>query len=159
MIPRFEFDAVLEKVPDMDACFIRFPYDVFEIFGKKNQVKIKAWIDGEYYRGSLANMGMGCHVLPILKSIRSKIKKNEGDSVHLIIEQDFEERKLVVPDDFLAELSKKPELLSFFESLSYSHRKEYVNWIIEAKRMETRLKRIEKSIEMLANKVKSPNLK
>ncbi len=156
MIPRFEFDAVLEKVPEINACFIRFPFDVFEIFGKKNQIKIKVWIDGEYYRGSLANMGMGCHVLPILKALRLKINKNEGDTVHFIIEQDLDERLVIIPDDFLLELNTN-KLFDFFESLSFSNRKEYVNWIEGAKRSETRIKRIQKGVDLLSNKVKNPN--
>ncbi len=150
---RFEFDAILEKVPDMNACFIRFPYDVFEVFGKKNLVKVKVWMNGEYYRGSLANMGMGCHVLPVIQAMRKKIGKHQGDLVHFIIEQDTEIRLVEVPDDLQTALSKEEKLITIFDNLSYSHRKEYVVWINGAKKEETRSRRIQKCLEMLSAKV------
>jgi uncharacterized protein YdeI (YjbR/CyaY-like superfamily) len=51
---------------------------------------------------------------------------------------------------------KKEGLLTFFESLSYTHRKEYCRWIREAKKEETRARRLEKAVEMLRDKVKTP---
>ncbi len=51
---------------------------------------------------------------------------------------------------------KKEGLLPFFESLSYTHRKEYCRWVSEAKKEETRAKRLEKAVVMLRDKVKTP---
>ncbi|WP_036746893.1 YdeI/OmpD-associated family protein [Paenibacillus sp. UNC451MF] len=69
------------------------------------------------------------------------------------------ERIVEVPEYFQILLDGKPEVKSFFDGLSYTHRKEYVRWITEAKREETRSSRIEKSLEKLAAGIKSPFIK
>jgi uncharacterized protein YdeI (YjbR/CyaY-like superfamily) len=51
---------------------------------------------------------------------------------------------------------KQEDLLSAFEKLSYTHRKEYCRWITEAKKEETRLARLAKAIEMLKKGIKTP---
>lgn len=48
-------------------------------------------------------------------------------------------------------------MISIFDRLSYSHRKEYCSWITEAKREETRVKRLEKAVAMLKNGVTTPD--
>jgi uncharacterized protein YdeI (YjbR/CyaY-like superfamily) len=64
-------------------------------------------------------------------------------------------RTIAIPAQF-EELIKKEGLLSFFEQLSYTHRKEYCRWVTEAKKEETRLKRLAKAVEMLKKGVKTP---
>src|SRR5215471_17680819 len=59
-------------------------------------------------------------------------------------------KDLVVPDYFSAALKKNRKALDTFESFSYSHKKEYVEWVTEAKREETRAQRIETSIAWLS---------
>jgi len=51
-------------------------------------------------------------------------------------------KELVVPNDLTAALKKNKKALSTFEDFSYSHKKEYVEWITEAKRQETRTQRL-----------------
>ncbi|MCB9850288.1 MAG: YdeI/OmpD-associated family protein [Phycisphaerales bacterium] len=59
-------------------------------------------------------------------------------------------KKVTVPPDFAAALAKKKKALATFDGFSYSHRKEYVEWITEAKRDETRQRRIKQAVEWLA---------
>ena len=66
--------------------------------------------------------------------------------------------KVIVPAYFLAALKKNKKALAAFEGFSPSHKREYVDWITEAKREETRARRIKSAIEMLA-KGKSRNWK
>lgn len=80
----YEFDAVIQKNPDMDAAYIEFPYDVKKEFGKR-RVKVTAYFDGVKYEGSLVRMKTQCHIIGIRKDIRSIIKKQAGDSVHVKI--------------------------------------------------------------------------
>ena len=51
----YEFDAVIQKVPDKDGAYIEFPYDVKKEFGK-GRVKVTAIFDGVVYQGSLVRM-------------------------------------------------------------------------------------------------------
>jgi len=152
----YEFDAVIHKHPDLDAAFIEFPYDVEQEFGTRGQVKIVATFDGYEYRGSLAKMGHPVHRLGLTKEVRTAIGKNHGDTVHVILKKDEEPRIVEVPEDFGKRLDLNPDAKVYFEGLSYTHRKEYVRWITEAKKQETREKRLQQAIEMLLEKVKHP---
>lgn len=152
----YEFDAVILKHGEQDACYIEFPYDVPTEFGVKGQVKIKAAFDGVEYRGSLANMGGGCHILGIRKEIRQAIGKQAGDIVHVWLCQDTEPRILDIPDDFKILLDENPESRAFYNSLSYSNQKRYVTWITSAKKAETRNERLTNAISLLKDNVKQP---
>ncbi|QNM06969.1 DUF1905 domain-containing protein [Qiania dongpingensis] len=81
---KYEFDAVIKKVPDMDGAYVEFPFDVRKEFGK-GRVKVHAEFDGEPYDGSLVRMGTPGHILGIRKDIRSKIGRQPGDIVHVVL--------------------------------------------------------------------------
>ena len=134
---------------------VLFPYDTEEAFGTKGKVAIHATFDGVPYTGSLIKYGFPQHTLHLPKAIRDQLDKGPGDTVEVAVWRDESERKLEVPEPFL-ELMKKHALLPFFDSLSYTHRKEYCRWITEAKKEETRARRLEKAVEMLKAKVKTP---
>lgn len=152
---KIEFTATLKQVEGMNAGYLEFPFDVEKLFGTRGQVKIKALFDGSAeYRGSLANMGMGCHILPMTKEIREKIDKTFGDVVSVELVRDTEAREVIIPEDVQMALTKEPEALAFFEKLAYTHRKEYIRWITNAKREETRKKRIGIFIEKILAKKK-----
>lgn len=84
----YEFEAVIEAVPDKGGAYVRFPYDLREEFGK-GRVKVRASFDGEPYEGSLVNMGVKnddgsiCYILGVLKTIREKLGKKPGDTVYV----------------------------------------------------------------------------
>jgi uncharacterized protein YdeI (YjbR/CyaY-like superfamily) len=88
-------------------------------------------------------------LLLILKSIREQIGKTFGDEIQVSVESDSEPRVVEVPSDFARALKKEKSAQAYFKSLSYSHQREYVNHIMEAKREETRTKRIDRTIEIL----------
>jgi hypothetical protein len=135
---------------DGGGAWVEVPAKIMEAYGTKGRVPVKALIDGEPYRGSLAKMGGACHQLGVLKAIREKIGKGEGDMVHVVLERDTEERTVDVPDDFQKAMNKNKAAKTTFEKFAYSHKKEYVRWIEEAKKAETRAARIEKAIVMIA---------
>lgn len=147
MSQQHKFRAVIED-PGEGGAFVTVPFDVEKTFGKK-RVKIIATIDGEPYRGSLVRMGSESHLLIILKEIREKIGKTFGDEVEIVVEEDVEPRVVEIPHDLQAVLESNPKAGEFFHKLSYTHQKEYVDWILEAKRPETRQRRIIQAVEML----------
>jgi hypothetical protein len=150
----YEFDAKIQKHPEINAAFVDFPYDVEKEFGVKGQVKVYASFDGYEYRGSLAKMGHACHRLGLTQEIRNAIGKQPGDMVHVIIKQDVAPRTVDIPEDFLKELNGNQKAKSFFESLSYTNKKEFVARITGAKKTETRDKRIADAILKLLNNQK-----
>ena len=138
-----------------DSCSVYFPYDAETEFGTRARVPVKATFDGVPYRGSLMKYSSVQHRIPVVEAIRAQIGKNVGDTIDVTITRDETERTVETPED-LAKLLKKEKLLEFFEKLSYTHRKEYVRWITEAKKEETRQRRLAKAIEMLRDGIKTP---
>ena len=147
MPKKHTFKAVIQNAGGGGA-FVEVPFDVEKVFGLKRP-KIKAMIENVPYRGLLVRMGGPNHMLIILKGIREQIGKSFGDEIQVSVELDTEERVIEIPKDLLKELKKDKEAKSFFDTLSYTHKKEYVKWVEEAKKEETRQTRIVKTIEML----------
>ena len=147
MSEKHRFQAAIQNAGDGGA-FVAIPFDVEQVFGKK-RVKVKAWINGEPYRGTLVRMGEPYHVLIVLKEIRAKIGRSFGDEVEVIFEEDDELRLVSPPPDLEEALKQNPQAETFFRQLSYTHQKEYVRWIEDSKREATRRVRVSKAIEML----------
>ncbi len=151
---KYSFTAIIESAGDGGACIL-FPYDVEKEFGTRGRVPVKVTFDGVPYSGSMVKYGRPQHMLGILKGIREQIGKQPGDTVKVVLWKDEEVRTIEIPADF-ADRLKKEKLLPPFEKLSYTHRKEYIRWITEAKKEETRTRRLEKAVEMLHKGIKTP---
>src|SRR5271170_1597100 len=132
---KYKFEAKLET-GDGGGAYVLFPYDTREEFATGDKVPVKATFDGVPYTGSLVKCGSQYHMLGVLKTIRAQIGKSPGDTIQVVLWKDGEERTPAVLPGF-QELMKKEGLLTFFETLSYTHRKEYSRWIAEAKKEET----------------------
>ena len=82
----YEFEAVIQKVPDQDGAYVAVPFNIKDEFGKR-RLKVRAAFDGEPYEGSIVNMGVKnpdgsvCYIIGIRKDIRAKIGKQPGDPV------------------------------------------------------------------------------
>ena len=137
-----KFDAIIQEGRGGGA-FVEVPFDVKAELGTARH-KVKVTFDGVAYRGTIASMG-GVSLIGILKDIRAKIGKDIGDKVRVTVEADAAPREVEVPAD-VAEALKAAKLSAVFEKLSYTHRKEYINAIAEAKKPETRARRIAKMI-------------
>jgi len=141
------FTAVIQSAGGGGA-FVEVPFDVEKEYGSKKP-RVKAMIEGVPYRGTLVRMGTECHLLLILKAIREQIGKTFGDEVTITVEPDTEPRVLEIPEDLARAFKKDREARAFFDKLSYTHQKEYVTWINEAKKEETRQNRLTKTIKLL----------
>ena len=137
------------------GAYVIFPYDAEKEFGTKGRIPICVTFDGEPDQGSLMKWGTPFHFVGIHKATRDKLGKAPGDTVEVVIWKDEQERTVEVPAE-LQKLLKKEGLLPFFEKLSFTHRKEYSRWISEAKKEETRARRLEKAVEMMKKGVKTP---
>ena len=130
------------------GAYVEVPFDVEAAFGDKRP-PVNATIDGMPYRTRLVRMGSECHLLGVPKEFRVALGKGSGDTVKITVELDVAPRVVVAPPDLAKALKKSAKAREFFDGLSYTHRKEYVRWITEAKKEETRLRRVEKTVEML----------
>ena len=151
---KYKFKAKIEA-GDGGGAYVLFPYDTVKEFGTKGRVSVKVTFGGLPYTGSLMKYGHPLHSLGMPKAIREQAGKGPGDTIEVVVWKDEQVRTVEVPPQF-ENLMKKEGLLPVFKKLSYTHRKEYCRWIAEAKKEETRLKRLEKAIEMLKKGVSTP---
>ena len=86
----YEYETIIQKVPDIDGAYVIFPYDLKKEFGK-GRIKVSATFDGEPYEGSIVNMGLKnpdgsvCYIIGLRKNIRAKIGKQSGETVKVFI--------------------------------------------------------------------------
>jgi len=154
---RHTFTAPIESAGSGGA-FVTIPFDVEAEFGRKRP-KVAATIDGEPYRGTLVRMGGECHMLLVLKEIRARIGKGPGDEVRVTVEPDEAPRVVPVPDDLaeaLAGAGAGAGVRATFDALSFTHRREWVGWITEARKAETRARRIERAVAAMRAGEKAP---
>jgi hypothetical protein len=151
MAEKQTFDTVLEKHENMDATGITIPFDVKEVFGAM-KVPVKVRINDAEYRSTIFHMG-GKYMMVVPKHFREAAGVRAGETITVTMEKDTEKRTVEAPPD-LADALKKAGLSEIFEKMSYTHQKEYVNAVKEAKKEETRVRRIEKTLEILAAKGK-----
>jgi hypothetical protein len=116
-------------------------------------VPVKGTIDGyEINQFKLWTMASGNMFMPIKAKIRKKIKKEEGDWVHIVLFHD--NSPLVIPEEFLVCLLESPKAHATFQSIRETSQKHYIDWIYESKSLETRVNRIAKAIEKLEKGLK-----
>jgi hypothetical protein len=121
-------------------------------------VKVKGSIDGfEIKNYRLMPMGNGKLFLPVKSEIRKKIRKKEGDTVKVTLYADNE--PLEIPADFLTCLKDEPDAEKTFFSFPEGEQKTYINWIYSAKKEETKIDRMAKTIDRLLKKMNNANAK
>jgi hypothetical protein len=149
-----EFDAPLLRSDDSGAaCFVDFPWDLKDTFGKGNLVPVHVVWDGRVaYRGSLARMGGACAMLLCRKDVVAALGKAAGDRVHVRVTLDAEPREVVLPTDAAAAVEASAPAAAGWAALSPSSRRDYADWIADAKRPETRAKRIAQAVALIAER-------
>jgi len=149
---KHKFLAEIKKHVGINGAYVEIPFDVEAVFGGK-RIKVKAYFDDREYRGSIVRMA-GCYMIGLTKALRKEIGKEPVDTVTVEVEKDEEERVIEIPEDFSIALQDAPGALEFYEELSFTHKKEYVQWIMAAKKAETKAARIQKVITMLGENKK-----
>jgi hypothetical protein len=130
------------------ATGIEVPEGVVAGLGAGLRPPVVVTINGYSYRTTVARMG-GRFLVGINAEHRASAGVSAGDYVDVEIVSDTEPREVTVPDDLAAALARDAEASAAFERLSYTHRKEWVRWIEEAKRPQTRESRVLKTVEQL----------
>ena len=93
-------------------------------------------------------------MIGITKAIRNQMGNGAGDSILVQVEKDEEVREVELPSDFKNELDQNEEALKFYNSLSYSAKRKYFQWITSAKKEETRSKRVTEAVLKLESNIK-----
>jgi len=144
----FQFRVKLEGAEDMEIAAMRPPFDVPTVFGTKARVPVRGTVNGFPFRSSLCNMGDG-HMMVVNKQMREGAKCRAGDIVEFVLQRDRDERVVEVPAEIDKIIASNKTAHATWKSLSYTHQKEWVRAIAEAKREETKQSRIKKMMDAL----------
>ena len=125
------------------------PDEVVAALGSGRRPPVRVTLGDHTYRTTVASMG-GRFLIPVAAAVREAAGVAAGDELDVRIELDTEPREVAVPDDLAAALDARPGARERFDRLAYSHRKEHVRAIEEAKAPATRERRIAKAVAMVA---------
>ena len=130
------------------ATYLEVPANVVEKLGPKKRPPVLVTVGAHTFRTTVAVYGNQFFV-PLNRENRTKAGVSAGESVRVAIAADNAPRVVDVPAD-LAKALRAARLRPAFDKLSYSHQREYVQWIEDAKRADTRARRIAKTVEQLS---------
>ncbi len=136
------------ELGDKTATGIPVPEDVVAAMGSGKRPAVQVTVGEHSYRTTVASM-RGRYFVPLSKANREAARVAAGDEVAVEIEVDAEPRNVTIPADLADALADDAPARAFFDRLSYTHRKEWVRWVEEAKKAETRTRRIAKTVEAL----------
>jgi hypothetical protein len=125
------------------------PDKVLEALGGGSRFRVTGTLDGVSFASSTMSMGGGLVCMGVHKATRQAAGVGIGDRVKVEVERDDRPREVSVPDDLAAALTRDAVATAAFEKLSFTHRREYVEWVTGAKRDETRARRIAETLDRL----------
>jgi hypothetical protein len=143
-----KFRATIE-LGGKTATGIVVPDEVVEGLASGKRPAVKVTIKGYTYRTTVARMG-GRYLVPLSAENRTGAGVEAGDEVDVRLDVDTEPRVVTVPDDFADAMD--PHVREVFDKMSYTHRKEWVRSVEDAKSPETRQRRIAKAVAAIRAK-------
>ena len=126
---------------------IPVPFDPKEAFGKA-RAPVKVTVNGYTYRSTIAIMG-GDAIIPLRASHREAAGLDGTETVQVRLELDTEKREVKPPADLVKALKAAPPAWATWQALSFTHQREHVEAIEEAKRPETRARRVANAVRAL----------
>ena len=125
------------------ATGIPVPDEVVASLGDSNRPAVTITVNDHTYRTTAVRMG-GRFLVPLSAEHRAAAGLSAGDEVTVDIALDTAPREVALPADLEAAMDDAAR--TTYDGLSYTHRKEWVRWVEEAKKPETRATRIEKTV-------------
>ncbi|HTN22829.1 MAG TPA: YdeI/OmpD-associated family protein [Solirubrobacteraceae bacterium] len=146
------FTATLEDSGRGGGRWVVVPFDAREAFGQARP-PVRGTVNGTPLRSRLSVYG-GVTVLGLRREVRDAAGIEVGDTVEVTLELDDAPREVQVPAELEAVLAGDPQLRAIYDGLAFTHRREYAEWVGEAKRQETRDTRAAKAAQMLRDGLK-----
>jgi Bacteriocin-protection, YdeI or OmpD-Associated/Domain of unknown function (DUF1905) len=131
------------------------PVDFQAVFGR-HRPPVRVTIQGHTFRTTPARYGTEYYIV-VNRANRDATGIDRGDRVRITIALDTEPRVVEPPPELAASLSGSPDARARYDKLSFSHQKAYADWVAEAKRPETRVRRAAESVKRLLAGRNGPN--
>jgi hypothetical protein len=153
--PVKRFRALVERGENSAVCAIHFPFDVEQTFGARGHVPVRGTLNGAPFRSSIFKM-RGRHFMVVNRRLRESAGVSGGETVPVTVERDDEPRVITPPADLARALKTNKDARAAWGGLSYTHQREHVEHLDDARKPETRQRRLEKAIALLAAGTKGP---
>lgn len=138
-----ELDTTLE--PHGPAAAIVLTDEQVATLGAGKNPPVRVTVNGASVGGRVMRRG-GQNLIGFSKAARAELGVEPGQRIRVTIELDDQPREVEVPADLAAALDAEPAARAAFDALAFTHRKEYVRWVEEAKKPETRARRVRETI-------------
>lgn len=152
-----KFKAVLKPDPTGTGTYIDVPREVIDSLRLKGRPKIQAVIAGHPYRGSLMPIGDGSYALGVLKAIQQAEGLKHGDAITVELEVDMAPRTVEPPADLQKLLTRDKRAAAAWERLSFTDKKEIARSLEDAKKPETRQRRLASALSKLRTSPSPPS--
>jgi bacteriocin resistance YdeI/OmpD-like protein/uncharacterized protein DUF1905 len=146
-LPAQRFKATLEDSGRGGGRWLEVPFDAKEVFGEARP-PVSGTLNGTPFRGRLSVYG-GKTYLGLKKEVRDGAGIELGDAVEVTLDRDEAPREVEVPPALLVAFERDSAAKAAFDKLAFTHRNEYARWIAEAKKEETRERRVATALAML----------
>jgi hypothetical protein len=144
-VAEVRFETVVGAVDG--GTFIEVPLDVPAVFGRV-RAPVRVTVNGHTYASTVMRYG-DRYYLPLSRANRSAAGVQAGDHVDVGLASDDAPRTVEVPADLAAALGAAPGARAAFDGAAVTHRREWVQWVTDAKRPETRERRIGRVVEQV----------
>ncbi|WP_435355586.1 DUF1905 domain-containing protein [Emticicia sp. SJ17W-69] len=151
------FKEIIKKMPPNPAGawhYIDFPENAYEVFGRRNFVKVKGFINGKPFKSNLFPKGNALHAITIPLKLQKELGVKLNDEITVSIEEDFEVVIVPMPVELQEALDFDEEMAELFFKQSKSVQKFQKIWINDGKQIETRINRVVALSEKLRKKRK-----
>jgi hypothetical protein len=130
------------------AAVVLDPEQVDAVGDGAKRFPVLATVNGYSWRTTVARM-RGEFLVGLSRAVRQEAGVEAGDTVEVKLELDTAPREVEVPEALSNALAQDSEARAAFDRLAYTHRKEYARWVDEAKRDDTRQRRVTQALETL----------
>ena len=141
--PPLELDTILE--PHGPAAAVVLTDEQVASLGNGKTPPVRVSVNGVTVGGRVMRRG-GQNLIGLSRAVREQLGVEPGQRIRVAIELDDQPREVEIPPDLAAALAAEPAARIAFDALSFTHRKEYVRWVEEAKKPETRERRVRETV-------------
>lgn len=148
---KIEFSTLLTASgPAGQTMALPMPRDASAALGPRERVEVSGTVNGQPLKGVAMPDGKGGHTIALSRQLQELTGARPGDRVRVVLEMNAGEKAVEVPADLLKAVTRHVVARPLWEKLAPSHRRAYVQWILEAKTAETRVKRVQDAVGRIA---------
>jgi hypothetical protein len=146
---KIEFSTLVAAAPG-GASRLPIPREASAALGTRVGVTVRGTVNGRPFKAAAVPDGKGTHFIAVDQALRVATGVRVGDLVRVVLQPDAEDLAVEVPPDFLKAVTRNVLARPVWERFPPSHKRAYLDWVADAKKVEVRAKRIEEAVQRIA---------